>query len=75
MPSRQKLGIILESKVFQNNDKNIPKTKNNYRISLNNVLPTIMSPFLKKSSTEKRNIIQIFALLKLLVLLMSPAII
>ena len=51
MPSRQKLGIILESKGFQNNDKNIPKTKNNYRISLNNVLPTIMSPFLKKSST------------------------
>ena len=27
VPSRHKLGIILESKGFQNNDQNIPKNK------------------------------------------------
>ena len=42
-----------------------------YRNSLNNVPPWIVSSFLKKLSTWKRNIIQFFSLLKLLVCLMS----
>ena len=36
-----------------------------YHITLNNAPPWIVSPFLKKLISEKRNIIQIFALFKL----------